>query len=540
MKASSLARSISRRQALGGAVALFSVHGAFGCGGESSREIPGGEGKSVKGVPALGINLNGPADWNTEIPFADVFHFSRTWISQKPGAGWGKGPTLDLDENGWIRRFEPGCHAETPLCTIEGGHYPKGAFTVLWEGEGRIELSKGKEVSRSPHQLVQNIDPATGGFFLRLKETDPKNPVRNIRVLLPGTTAEAVLKNPWNPGFLKRWKGMACVRFMDFQETNNSHQTVWDDRPRVSHATYTTKGVPVELLCDLANRLHANAWFCIPHLADDDYVRNFARLVNEKLDKGLKAYVEYSNEVWNSQFQQNKYAVKRAQEKKLSTRPHELAWRFTAERSMEIFKIFEEEWKERSGLVRVLPAHSANILAAKDITTFKGAGRHADVLAIAPYISMNIPDKGTGLTAETVAGWTVDQFLDEVEAKALLDSIRWIKENKAVADAHGLRLVAYEAGQHFVGTLGGENNADLTKLLHAANAHPRMETIYQKYYEAWEAAGGDLLCHFSSVSQWSKWGSWGLLQYADEDPQKSPKFRGTIHWAKKLGQQVGE
>ena len=33
--------------------------------------------------PRLGINLNGPADWNTELPFVDVFRLSRPWISQR-------------------------------------------------------------------------------------------------------------------------------------------------------------------------------------------------------------------------------------------------------------------------------------------------------------------------------------------------------------------------------------------------------------------------------------------------------------------------
>ena len=48
--------------------------------------------------PRLGINLPGPADWSTELPFVDVFRQSRVWISQKQGASWGKGPELALDE----------------------------------------------------------------------------------------------------------------------------------------------------------------------------------------------------------------------------------------------------------------------------------------------------------------------------------------------------------------------------------------------------------------------------------------------------------
>jgi hypothetical protein len=111
-------------------------------------------------------------------------------------------------------------------------------------------------------------------------------------------------------------------------------------------------------------------------------------------------------------------------------------------------------------------------------------------------------------------------------------------ENRQVAAKHGLKLIAYEAGQHFVGVAGAENNEALTRLLLAANSHPRMAELYRKYYSAWEANGGDLLCHFSSVSQWSKWGSWGLLQFADDDPGKSPKFVATMKWAKQLGQPV--
>jgi hypothetical protein len=55
----------------------------------------------------LGINLNGPADWNTELPFVDVFRFSRPWISHRTGAAWGQGPKPALDAQGWVTRLEP-------------------------------------------------------------------------------------------------------------------------------------------------------------------------------------------------------------------------------------------------------------------------------------------------------------------------------------------------------------------------------------------------------------------------------------------------
>ncbi len=488
--------------------------------------------------PALGINLAGPADWNTELPFVDVFRLSRQWISQKKGESWGKGPKLELDERGWVKQLEPECFAETPLCTIDGGHYPSGNWTVLWEGEGKIELSKGKVVSSASGKIVANIEAKGGAIFLRLRETKPENPVRNIRVIMPGFTAEDVAKNPWHPKFLARWHGVACLRFMDFQETNGSKQRQWSDRPHVDDATFTRNGIPAELLFDLANRLEADAWICLPHEADDDYVREFAKLAKAKLNAKRRIYVEYSNEVWNGQFKQSKYAGEQGQKLGFGEKPWEAAWHYTAHRSVEIFRIWGDVFGGRERLVRVLPSQAANSYVAKQILGWKDVAQHADALAIAPYISMNIPKEGKRLTAAQVSAWSADQFLDYVETNALPESIRWMQENRKVADQFGLRLICYEAGQHFVGVGGAENDAALTKLLHAANAHPRMRDIYQKYYAAWESNDGDLLCHFSSVGQWSKWGSWGLLQYADDDPKQSPKFTATMEWAKKLGQPV--
>ncbi len=103
---------------------------------------------------ALGINLAGPADWMTELPFVDVFRTARPWISQKKGAGWGQGPELAVDEFGWVKRLEPGCYAEAMLCTISGGHYPAGTYTVLYEGEGKLDFGKNAKVKERANRAV--------------------------------------------------------------------------------------------------------------------------------------------------------------------------------------------------------------------------------------------------------------------------------------------------------------------------------------------------------------------------------------------------
>jgi len=508
--------------------------GAFGAdvAGPAASPEPAGP------RPRIGMNLSGVVDWNTELPFVDIFRQARPWVSQREGQPWGRGPELDLDARGWVRRIEPGCYVDTVLFALEKGRFPSGDYTVLYEGDGEIEMwGAGRIRERAAGRLVAEVDASReGSLFLRIRRTDPENYVRNIRVLLPGFEA-AYAAEPFHPRFLERWRGMAALRFMDWMATNNSKIRAWSERPTPESATFAARGVALEWMIDLCNRLQADPWFCMPHEADDDYVRNFARMARERLAPGLKVYVEYSNEVWNGMFEQHRWAGREGIRLGFAApdKPWEGAWRYTAWRSKQIFAIWEEVFGGRERLVRVLASQAANAYVSGQICEFQDAARQADALAIAPYISLNVPPAGGGLTADVVEKWSVDELLDRVETRALPEAIEWIRKQKEVADRHGLKLLAYEAGQHLVGVGGGENRDAMTRLFHAANRHPRMGSIYDAYYAAWEAAGGDLLCHFASVAAWSKWGSWGILEYHDQPEEQAPKFISTMRWARKWG-----
>lgn len=488
----------------------------------------------------LGINLSGPRDGNTERPFVDLFRLSRKWISQQEGKPWGKGPPLELDAQGWVKSLRSGCRADTVLCSVynrqnaRNGHYPSGRYTILYEGRGRMSVRpQARIVSREPGKVVIDVDSSQGNFFLQLLATDSEDYVRNIRVIMPGFE-ESYRKNPWNPTFLERWKGFACIRFMDFMHTNGSDIETWDDRPKLDDANWSQRGVPLEMMCDLVNRVGCDAWFCMPHRVDDEYVRQFARQANSLLDPKRKVYVEYSNEVWNSIFDQHKFAAAQGQELGFSDKPWEAAWRYTAFRSVQIFKIWDEELGDRRRLVRVLPSQATVTAVSKQVLSFRDAHRSADVLAIAPYFTMNVREDD----ADAVVAGGLDALLDEVESRGLPKAISAMNAQKAIADMYGLKLVAYEAGQHLVGIRGAENNDKLTALLLEANRSRRMGDFYQKYYNAWEAAGGGLICPFNSVAEWTKFGSWGLLEFAAQSPHLSPKFRATLRWAAQHGQPV--
>lgn len=490
------------------------------------------------GKTSLSMNLAGPADWSSELPFVDMFRYSRPWISQQEGKAWGQGPKLDIDEHGWVRKLPPNAWAETVITSLNG-HYPGGNYTVLYDGKGRIEFNEVATIlSQTPGRMVIRVDPKRGSWFLRLRETQPANPVRNIRLIMPGHE-KTYRTDPFRPEFLRRWKGVSCLRFMDWMGTNNSTIEKWEDRPRLDDASWAVKGIPAEILVSLANRIGADAWFCMPHRADDGYVRNFAKLVKASLRPSIRAYVEYSNEVWNSGFQQCEYAGKMGLAAKIGEKPWDAGWRFYARRSTQMFKIWERVFGGSKQLVRVMATQSVNPYISEQELNFEGAAKHTDALAIAPYFGFT-PSPESKPSSEEVSKWNLDQVFRHVESISLPEAFKAMDDQKKCADKYGIALIAYEGGQHLVGVAGGENNDRLTELFLAANRDPRMGHVYTRYLDHWKIVGGGMFGNFSSIGGWSKWGSWGLMEFEDENPANSPKLSAVARWAQSLGQPVGK
>jgi len=489
----------------------------------------------------LGINLNGVIDWGTEFPFSDLFHQARPWISQKEGEPWGKGPALELDEHGWVKKLELNCRVQTPVFSGPAAHIPEGPWTLLYEGEGTITLwpsNINTVISDEPGKIVFKTAPDSNGdcnVQIVVNSSNPDNYVRNIHVLWPGT--ETTWKdNPFRSEFTDRWQSFNTIRFMDWMSTNGSTVKEWADRPKSDDAFWTSKGIPLETIIDLANRTHTNPWINIPHLASDDYVHQFAKYVKEHLDPKLKVHIEFSNEVWNGMFQQARWAQDKAKELKIgdASRPWEGAAVFYVQRSLEIFKIFEQEFGGTDRLVRIIAWQAAATEGWTDgrLLSQPGVDGHVDALAIAPYITFCVPPESHPgkVGADQVSTWTLDQLFDELQKTDLPQSIKWMETQKKFADKHGLKLMAYESGQHLVGISGGENNDAMTHLFNDANRDPRMGALYTQYLDAWKNAGGDTMCLFDSTGKWGKWGSWGLLEYYNQTAADEPKYKAVIDW----------
>lgn len=515
----------------------------------------------------VGMNLNGIADWSTELPFLDAFKSSRPWITQcvktDPNCSeqWDTKEynLLNLDKDGWVKSLPaPGdapkyTRVSTLLLREIPGYYPSGKYIVLYEGEGTISYgfdAKKDEAASTPGRDVINVDSKKGGgILITITSTDPKktgNYIRNIRVIKAENLGLYTKGEIFNPSFLNKIKNFSVLRFMDWMQTNDSKQKEWTSRPVPTTSSYAAKGVPVEVMLALANKLNAHPWFNMPHTATDEYMTKFAQLVKNKLNPKLKVYVEFSNEVWNWQFPQTNYALQQGQAR-WGRDKKDAYMQWYGMRTAQMCDIWKKTFASQNHrVVCVMGTQTAwkgleN--AALDCKYWIAEGnkpcyQHGiDAYAIAAYFGA---DLGAPENSQAVESWLNDAdggFAKAIEqlkkgkllpksTDSLTDNYKNFTYHATVAQKRGLQLIAYEGGQHIVGREGVENNEKLTNFFIKLNRHPAMYDLYTQLLNDWKKAGGKLFIHFVDIGKPSKWGSWGALEYLEQ--KSSPKYKALI------------
>jgi len=512
----------------------------------------------------LGTNLGEVIDYSPEFAFVDAFKMSRPWISGRKGGSFDDGRPVSTDEDGWVTALLPDQEIHTlvltPPASLSPDAYPSGLYTVLYEGDGDLSY-RGAAILQpelsAPGMDVIDCNPTRGAIQLTITRTNPANPLRAIRVVMPGGVCANDATKPcelevsgeaqcgagafcrpfthvyeqqlFHPLFLERIRKYKALRYMDWMKTNDSTQESPANRPKMSDARWSVKGVPFEVLAELANRVEASPWFTLPHLATDDYVRELARLASRQVDPRLKIYLEHSNEVWNGIFAQARYARDRGRALGLGTTDFEAQIRYHSKRSLEIFGLWTQGLGGTSRLVRVMGSWAAVPFMTEQILGYANAYQNTDAVAIAPYFGNDL-----GNTAEfpesTVQGYSLAQAFEKLTQIFLPRAVEKLGEHLAAIAAVNskIELVAYEGGQHLVGVNGVENNANVNALFDAVNRAPEMKAVYADYLNRWKAGGGKLFVHFNNCGGYTKFGRWGALESLLRPT--SPKYEALMQY----------
>lgn len=527
--------------------------------------------------PSLGLGLAGIDDWSVQQPFIDVMKTARPWIGHLPGqwGGWGVAELAAggyLDANGWPRAIPPELTGITTLILTDlppEAATSAGRYRLLHAGEGTLLIEgRARNIARRPGEISFDFTPGDGAVQITIAATDADNPLRDIRVIREDQIAAWQAGAMFNPDWIGRIRGARMVRFMDWMATNGSTQSDFSTRAKPSDYSWARKGVPLDVMVALANELRADPWFTLPHRANDAYFRSFAEHVRDHLAPSLRAHVEYSNEVWNWQFEQARWAEEQA----LNLWGQAGGWvQYYGMRAARMADIWAEVFGPEADarLVRVVatqtgwPGLEAQILAAPLWLAHDHAARAPvasfDAYAVTGYFSGQL---GSDVKLGMVRGWLRDS-LSAAEANASAEGLsgdahaahvarhrfdlatqmaaaemadgavsgtpddtleqllgHTLPYHAKVAKAHGLDLMMYEGGSHVVGNGTMVDEDDLTAFFIHLNYTPEMGNLYTRLRAGWHGLSDAPFNAFVDVYRPNKWGSWGALRHlGDENPR---------------------
>ena len=481
------------------------------------------------GRQAFAANVSGTPSYSTQYAFKNLMRQARPWEISPGGV---REFVESVDDRGNLTALPEGEQVYSVI-SQEVWH-PVGTYTLEWDGGGHLEPVGEGIVSitkEGPNRYAVEVVDGTG-IILMVREFDPENPFRNIRFWLPDVEQNEDF--PFNPEFVDFLEPFGTLRYMDLMGTNDSLIEKWEDRPQAQDQFFhmeESEGVPLEWLCQLANHLNANPWLCMPHGADDAYVRQTAEMVKRYLNPDLIIYLELSNEVWNGNFEQTHYFRRIGLEELGVPReemPHRAAY---AKRAAEMFAIWEEVFGGLDRLQRVAGMQVSTIETAIRTLGYKDYHESFDLLAIAPYFAYEPYETAMFHRRGDV---TVDEVLEGLKGVIDYHGSRRVGGHHALAQQYGMGLIAYEAGQHL---LDWQNRrapepTELTATFIAANRDPRMKDLYLQYFDMFFRNGGEMIGIFSTVGHYSKWGSWGIKEYLSQPDVEAPKYQAVLEAVK--------
>ena len=488
---------------------VLALIGACSSSGSGAQPQGGKAGARAIHDFKVGINVNNVDWWGNARPFSNLI-YGAGWTMQNtsPWGGAEEVPASSLDANGWVKFVPPGYRVGRGLSVPLAG----GDFTCRYQGIGKMTIN-------GP---VSNV--TTGADYVRFRvaptypnpqsvtlyfDVDPANYIRNIDCRETGAKAGDLLA----PEFVDAMAGFKVMRFMKWQQAVETNRPMtWATRNKPGDGDYTGKdGVPVEVLVATANELNVDPWFAIPWNADDDYVAKFATYVRDHLAPGHVAYVETSNEVWNSGYpvyaQAKNEAIAEQLPSATGSGTAEGSGERYAQKTRQVMRIWTEVFAGQTGrIVRVASFQHVSPYWTGVLLPYQNLYQSIDAVATAPYF-------GHDLTA----GMTADQIYAELPGK-VDEAVNFGLQQKAIAQKYGLRYITYEAGQHLILPSNVSLSAQVER-------DPRMASIYNQFLTAWQSQIGDTLTLFALTGGISEHGSWGLVEYAGQPLSAAPKMR---------------
>ncbi|MDW8272557.1 MAG: hypothetical protein RML15_09145 [Bacteroidota bacterium] len=503
----------------------------------------------------LGTNLSGLFDWGTEIPFVDMMKMCRQWYTKAvDDPNWEfdtqQAKYLRYDTNGYPTHLpQRSPHHPLPqyVCTIWAvtDSWEPGTYTLLWEGRGEFRVTGPIQNWRQVNDSTITFDfPAPRGAQLELciLRSDSLNPVRNVRLIMPGHAA-TYRQQPFNPRWLQWVRKFKAVRFMDWGHTNNWGQPhpdsidpqktfEWEERSKPGYYTFThSKGVPYEYMVKLMNDYDLDGWVCVPHSASPGYIRAMARFFRDNLEPERHLVVEFSNEIWNAIFGQSHWLWQRYR--------CEQGGNYWPECLVPAIQQALDIWTEEfAGQLHRITRAVGMFTSWLDVSRRIAVNlRPGSFDAVAPTYYFGISEESDALLDSLGSNAKVALLAELVRRDRAEREWVWIKQVvDSIAVPLGKKVYFYEGGQHITPIPFGVPST-YDQVLLDIQRDTAMYNLYVENYEYLKRIHRGThpwwLMNFTLVfGRSAQFGSWGLLEDLHQDTAQipAPKLSATLRY----------
>lgn len=502
----------------------------------------------------IGTNLGGLADYATELPFVDLMHNCRTWYSKDINNP--NGSPFDSNNSSGLAYRSDGYPTHVPqtvsssafsqkVATIWANTdpWPAGQYTILYDGVGLLNFVGGFTdfTQVNANKITFTINSSLSNFVeMTIESSALANPIRNIRVLMPGTEATYITQ-PFNPVWINRLSIFKSVRFMSWGSINgwgenessnwdSNIQRNWNDRQKMEHYTWANeKGIPYEMMVKLMNDYDLDGWVCVPHRTSNDFIQNMAQFFKDNVEPQRKLSVEYSNEIWNWMFGQTQWANKYGCLNQNVTWPEGIVPYI-----QNCMNIWTNVYGADLYKIRRIVALQVGWLDVSQRISYNMVQSSYDAVSPAYYFALSDETLEGQLDALGANATVTDVATRVVQSSNMHEKV-WMQNVKStISDFLNKPMVFYEGGQHITPTPFGVAPTYAQALLDIQRA-PVMYQMYNDWYNfmrTFQTGNQPVeLMNFAFIGDRNaQYGSWGILETMDQNTTliPAPKYQSTL------------
>ena len=505
-----------------------------------SVEIP-----DIRLNPSQALNLGGqPSAYADTFSALDLMHGADAWITYDRSGKEQRGG-VKLDAKGWPTELPMlnGAPQTVSANVFYTKIMPAANYIVEWKGEGKLTTySNYDKIGPNKYLVHFDADYSKGdnGITLTIESTDPHhngNYIRDIKVYQEKYSDLVFMGEHFDPKWFQQIDDFRVLRTHDWQGTNFSKVTDFTPNDMTADQAFWVKegrGMPYELLVEVANQAHSDLWINIPHMATDDYMRKVAAYVKDHLDKDLKVYVEYTNEYWTEGFDQHQYLIGKGIQM-FGKVPFANAQAYGT-RAAQMTQLFKQIFAGDDA--RLIPTVTLNheafstgealaMLTTPD-NVKKGGISPLDAgikyLATDGYFTWFNTDPETG---KRVDGWMRQPDKGYGSARDfLINQIKtdlspaWAK-GRLLADAYGLKFGVYEGGSLLInGSSDAHGDSEYTDFNEQVQLSPQMKQVYQVALSEWQKNGTGPFAWYADTGRFGWQGDYGLWNAPDFKPER--------------------